>query len=341
MADLRFYRSLGPVTARELAELTGSELRGDGDQPITDAAPVDTAGVEELTFLTDPRLADVLHAQRPAACVVAADLAPRAEGACRVLLINDNPRLAMAQIAARLWAPVEPESGAPVSPDAEIADDARIGPGAVVAQGAYIGAGAVIGPGAYLGPSVRIGAGSRVGAGARIEFATVGEGSDIGANCAIGGAGFGVAAGKGAPVAIPHIGKVWIGDDVRIGALCAIDRGMFHDTVIEDHVKMDNLCHVAHNCRIGRGTVIAALAGISGSTTIGEGVTMGGRVGVSDHVEIGDGAQIGADSAVMENVPAGARWKGAPAKPIRAYFRELAWLKRLAAQRGGAGGEDR
>jgi UDP-3-O-[3-hydroxymyristoyl] glucosamine N-acyltransferase len=331
VADLRFYRPLGPVVAQELAELTGSELRGDGTRRIEDVAPVDAADAGDITFLVDPKRVDVVHARRPGACVAPADLAARIEGACDAVLVNERPRLALARIAMRLWAPIELEHGKDlVSPEAEIDPTATIGPGAVVGPQARIGARTVIGPNAVIGRAVEIGADCRIGGGSHIEFARIGDRAQIGANCVIGGAGFGVAPSPEGPVFIPHLGAVRIGDDVRMGSLCAIDRGMFWETIIEDQVKMDNLCHIAHNCRIGKGALLAGFAGVSGSSTIGAGAVLGGRAGVADHITVGDGAVLGAFAGVMWDVPAGERWVGSPAKPNREFFREVAALRRLA-----------
>lgn len=341
MADLRFYRPLGPVEAQELAGLTGSELRGDPARSVTDVAPVDGAGAQDVTFLADPKRVEVVLTRRPAICVAPAELAARIEGACDALLVNERPRLALARIATRLWAPIELEHGGDlISPEAEIDAAATIGPGAVIGPQARIGARTVIGPNAVIGRAVEIGADCRIGGGSHIEFARIGDRTQLGANCVIGGSGFGVAPSPEGPVFIPHLGAVRIGDDVRMGSLCAVDRGMFWETVIEDQVKMDNLCHIAHNCRIGKGALLAGFAGVSGSSTIGAGVVMGGRAGVADHIRIGDGAVLGAFSGVMWDVPAGERWVGSPAKPNREFFREVAALRRLASRKPKNRSED-
>jgi len=90
---------------------------------------------------------------------------------------------------------------------------------------------------------------------------------------------------------------------------------------------------IAPNVRIGGTCVMAAQSGISGSTVIGDGVQFGGRAGVADHINIGDGARIAAASGVMKDVPAGETWGGAPARPIRQWMRENAWLMRQASRR--------
>ena len=120
---------------------------------------------------------------------------------------------------------------------------------------------------------------------------------------------------------------------VTLGANSCIDRGLLEDTVIGEGTHIDNLCHIGHNSRIGSHVVMAAFAGISGSSTVGDGVQFGGRVGLKDHVHVGQGARIAPGAAVLSDVPAGETWAGYPSKPIRTWMRELAWLARAAQKR--------
>ena len=96
--------------------------------------------------------------------------------------------------------------------------------------------------------------------------------------------------------------------------------------------KIDNLCQIAHNVILGRNVLIASFTGISGTVTVGDGVVMGGRVGIADHVNIGDGAQLAASAGIFRDIPAGERWAGIPAKPLRQYFREVSWLEKQVSK---------
>ncbi|MBN9291359.1 MAG: UDP-3-O-(3-hydroxymyristoyl)glucosamine N-acyltransferase, partial [Hyphomicrobium denitrificans] len=134
-----------------------------------------------------------------------------------------------------------------------------------------------------------------------------------------------------------QIGRVIVQDDVEIGANTTIDRGALKDTMIGEGTKIDNLCQIGHNVVLGRHCVIVAMCGISGSTELGDYVVMGGQSGTVGHIKIGTGAQVGGASHPAHDVPAGARYFGTPAKPLRESAREQALLKRLAARdRSGA-----
>ena len=115
--------------------------------------------------------------------------------------------------------------------------------------------------------------------------------------------------------------------------MTTIDRAMFGATHIGKGCKFDNLVQIGHNNTIGAYSMFAAHVGISGSCTIGSGVIMGGKAGVADHITIGDGAVLVAGASTMHDVPAGERWSGVPAKPIRQHMREVAMIRRLGTQK--------
>lgn len=327
MIDPRFYEALGPVTVRALAP--SAELGGDGDHKVNSAAPAERAGPNDLCYYEGKKGASLTS---PAgACIIApvqAHLAPEA----KALILSERPRSTFARLVNLLLRPRAFVAGAPaIDPSARIEEGARILPGAVIGPDVQIGAGAEIGPNAVIGPGVTIGRRARIGPRVSIGFALVGDDVNILAGAVIGEQGFGVAGDAAGPVDVPHLGRVIVQDRVTIGANSTIDRGVFDDTIIGEDVKIDNLCHVAHNCSIGRGSLIAAFAGISGSTKVGDGVTMGGRVGVADHRTIGPGATLAGGAAVFQDVPAGEVWSGYPAKPLRKWLREAAWLSRRAA----------
>lgn len=328
MIDPRFYEALGPVTVRALSP--SADIGGDAERTVSGVASSERAGPGDLCYYEPKGKSPAPLATAPGACIIAPALAHLAPNA-GALILAERPRAMFARLAPQLVRPRRITGPTHVDPSAVLEDGVMLAPGVVVGAGARIGAGAEIGPNSIIGPGVAIGRRSRIGARVSIAFALIGDDVNILAGAVIGEQGFGVAGDASGPVDVPHLGRVVIQDRVTIGANSTIDRGVFDDTVLGEDVKIDNLCHVAHNCVIGRGALIAAFAGISGSTIVGDGVTMGGRVGVADHRNIGKGATLAGGAAVFQDVPAGEVWSGYPAKPLRKWLREAAWLSRKSA----------
>lgn len=334
MPDPRFFQDLGPVSLAELAQLTGARLASEAHGPVqvSRVAVLAKAGRDSVTFVTDKRYMVDLAQADAAACFVSEALATGVPAGCAAL-VTRHPQAAYAVAANRLHRPRIHVGEAGLSPDAVLEADVVLGPGAVVGQGAHVGRGTVIGANAVIGPGVAIGRDCVIGPNATIGFALIGDRVHILANATVGEQGFGAAAGPTGIVDIPQLGRAILQDGVTIGAHSAVDRGAYEDTIVGENTKIDNMVHIAHNCRVGRNCVMAAYTGISGSVTIGDGARFGGRAGVADHLTIGDGAQVGAAAGVLRNVPAGETWSGFPAQPVRQWLREVAWISKSAARR--------
>jgi UDP-3-O-[3-hydroxymyristoyl] glucosamine N-acyltransferase len=209
----------------------------------------------------------------------------------------------------------------------------------VIEAGVTIGAGTTIGFGSSIGVGVSIGADCRIHPRVVIYSGTsLGDRVVVQAGAVLGSEGFGYVRDEatGAYVQFPQEGTLFIEDDVEIGANTTIDRGALEETRIARGVKIDNLVHVGHNEQVGANTVIAAQAGISGSSSIGAGAVLAGQVGIGDHAAVGDGVILGGQGGVLPHKnlrgPGQLFW-GTPAKPVKQHLRELASLTRLARRK--------
>ncbi|MFT0891419.1 UDP-3-O-(3-hydroxymyristoyl)glucosamine N-acyltransferase [Pseudochelatococcus sp. G4_1912] len=344
MSDPVFFPGGGPVTLDEIAALAGIALPAgvDGARMFASVATLESAGPGDLAYMDNPRYSEALAVTKAGACLVSPRFAAKvSEGT--IALVTAQPYRVFAQILSRLYpTAMRPQPlfsasgvspGAVVHPDARLESGVAVDPGAVIGPGVEIGSGTLIGANAVIGTGVRIGRDCRIGAGVSLSHSLLGNRVIIHPGASIGQDGFGFAMSGAGHLKVPQIGRVIIQDDVEVGANTTIDRGASRDTIVGEGTKIDNLVQIGHNVMIGRHCVIVSHVGISGSTTLGDFVVLGGQAGVVGHVTIGSGVQVAAGSGVTMDLPPGTKWGGAPAKPLKAWMREIAWLKRMVANR--------
>ena len=315
----------------DLASQLGVPLEGDPDLEVTGVAALDAATADDLVFVRTASYAARLDASPARAVVAPVGLAVGARSALR----SDDPSRDFYR-AARLLVP-ESEVSPGIHPTAVVAPDAKVDPSAsvgatcVVGPRAEIGPRTVLHPGAVLYDAVRVGADCVIHARCVIAAASVlGDRVVLQPGVVIGGDGFGYTGQEGGGLAkIHNVGRVWLEDDVEIGANSTVDRGTLGDTRIGRGTKIDNLVQIGHNCTIGEHCLIVAQAGIAGSTALESGVVLLAQAGIAGHKQIGANAFIGPQSGVHKDVPTGARVLGTPQRLERAFHREMAALARL------------
>ncbi|MCU0913983.1 MAG: UDP-3-O-(3-hydroxymyristoyl)glucosamine N-acyltransferase [Planctomycetes bacterium] len=322
------------ATIEELAARLGAEVRAAGTArhtTISDIQPVDAAGPEHITFVTDARHAAAAAKSRAAAVLVASPL----ETVAKPQLVVRNVQAALIE-TLNFFAPAPVVADVGVAPSARLgtnvrlAEDVTVGPGAVLEDNVQIGARTRIGAGCHVGANTIIGADCRLDAHVVVYHGcTLGHHVIIQANSTIGAVGFGYAFIDGAHRLIPHRGGVLLEDFVEIGANSCVDRAKFGNTIVGAGTKIDNLVQIAHNVVIGKCCVIAAQVGVAGSCRIGDGVVLAGQVGLADNIEIGAGAMVGAQAGVMNNVAPGEKLAWSPALSVREAARVIAHLLRL------------
>ena len=344
-ADPRFHLYAGPQTLAAILAAAGGRAVDSGGDPgrrFDGVAPLAEAGPGEVSFLAERRYLDALRATGAGAVILQPSFAGTVPAGA-VSVLTDAPQLAFARVAALFHPPPPPRPG--VHPTAVVGEGATVGEGtevgayAVIGEGARIGGGCVLHPHVVVGPGVEIGDGCRLHAHSSVSHAVLGRNVVLHPGARVGQEGFGFApTPEGRFETMPQLGRVVLGDEVQIGANACVDRGAQGDTVLGPGTRLDNLVQVGHNARTGRGCILVAQSGVSGSTALGDFVTVAAQAGLAGHLRIGSKARVGAQAGVMNDVPAGTDVLGSPAWPVRQTWRAIAHLRRIG--RGGEGKAD-
>jgi UDP-3-O-[3-hydroxymyristoyl] glucosamine N-acyltransferase len=182
-----------------------------------------------------------------------------------------------------------------------------------------IGKNVLIGNNCYICKDVTIGDNVCIRNNVSIECKTViGNNSIINSGVIIGTDGFGYYKTEdGTNVKVPHFGGVIIGSDVEIGANTCIDRGTLDDTIIEDNVKIDNLCHIAHNTQIKENSFVIALSMLGGSSVLEKNTYIAPGALVMNQITVGEKSLVGMGAVVTKNVESNKVVVGVPARVIK------------------------
>ncbi len=323
-------------TLAELAELTRAQLVGNPDQRIKGVDALDTASIDDASFLANSRYKEHMKASRAGVICVDknCDLIPQ-----RNFLISSNPSQTFQIIAEAIMGEQAASTGftgihptAVIHPDACVAPSAQIGPYVVIDRGTTVAAGA------KLMAHVSIGAGCDIGEDCILyphavvrERCVLGKRVILQPGAIIGSCGFGyITDSSGYHQKLEQLGNVILDDDVEVGANTTIDRARFKTTRIHKGTKIDNLVQVGHNVELGKDNLIVSQTGIAGSTKTGRHVVMGGQVGVVGHVEIGDNVIIASRGGVSKDIKTSGKFNGSPVIPLTDYNRQQVHLRKIA-----------
>ncbi|HEV8504962.1 MAG TPA: UDP-3-O-(3-hydroxymyristoyl)glucosamine N-acyltransferase [Chitinophagaceae bacterium] len=322
-------------TASQIALLINGKIEGDANASVNSFGKIEEATTGQLAFLANPKYEDHLYSTQASVIIVNESLQLKQHVGSTLIRVPDAYS-AFATLLSKYQEMMTQQMNGIQQPS-YIAKTASYGENVFVGAFAYLGENVNIGnntkifPGVFIGDNVKIGSGTIIHPGVKIyKDCIVGDRVTIHAGTVIGSDGFGFAPqADGSFKKVPQIGNVIIENEVEIGANTTIDRATIGSTIIKAGAKLDNLIQVAHNVEIGNSTVIAAQAGISGSTKIGKGAMIGGQAGVVGHLQIGDGAKINAQSGVSKSIEAGKAVTGSPAHDYTAALRSQAISRNL------------
>lgn len=339
-------------TLTQIATALGATLEGDGDLKVTGAAEPAAAQSDQLALAMDPKYGDGLAKGAAQAAILWQGADWQSLG-LKAAIFVPRPRYAMSGLTTLMDPGPEIEAG--IHPMAVVHPSAKIGAGAAIGPFVVVGRDVTIGEGARIASHTSLAEGSTVGRNALIlQGVKIGARVTIGDNfiaqpgCVIGSDGFSFVTPEKSGVEnvrkslgdqgeaaqqswtrIHSLGSVTIGNDVEIGANCAIDRGTIRDTTIGNGTKLDNLVHIGHNVQVGDDCLLCGQVGIAGSSRIGNRVVMAGQCGVNDNIFVGDDVIAGGATKIFTNAPAGRVLLGYPAVKMETHIEMQKSLRRL------------
>jgi UDP-3-O-[3-hydroxymyristoyl] glucosamine N-acyltransferase len=322
-------------TAQQIAMMSGGKVEGDPNAAVGSFGKIEEAQAGQLAFLANPKYEDFLYTTKASVIIINESLELKQPVSASLIRVKDAYTAFAGLLAKYQEIQSQQLSGRqePVYVDASatIGEHVFLGAFAYVGKNVRIGNHVKIYPQVFIGENVVIDDYTVLHPGVKIYHdCQLGKRVTVHAGSVVGADGFGFAPqADGSFKKVPQIGNVVVEDNVEIGANSTIDRGTIGSTIIRKGAKIDNLVQVAHNVEVGSNTVIAAQAGISGSTKLGTNVMIGGQVGIVGHINIGDRAKINAQSGVSKSVEPGKAVTGSPAFDYTASLRSQAISRRL------------
>lgn len=294
-----------PYRLEEVADIIGSKYVGDPDFPVLGMNEIHVVQPGDIVFVDHPKYYE-RALNSPATIILINKEVSCPQG--KALLISDDPFRDFNKLTKRLK-PFRPSNQS-------------------ISETAEIGKNTVIQPNVFIGNQVKIGKNCVIHSNVSIYDGTiVGDNVIIHAGTVIGGDAFYY---KNRPEGFDKLlsgGNVVIEDDVELGALCTIDKGVSASTTIGKGTKIDNQVQIGHDTIIGKRCLIASQVGIAGCVLIGDYVTIWGQVGITSGITIGEKAVISAQSGVSKSLPGNKAYFGTPADEFRKKYKEMASIK--------------
>lgn len=295
-------------TAAQIAAIINATIEGDAAISVGSFGKIEEAREGQLAFLANPKYEEYLYTTKASIIIINDNLQLENPVQATLLRVKDAYSAFATLLDAYQQARTQQMNG--IQNPSYIDSTATYGNNVFIGAFTYLGEKVKLGndvkifPNCFIGNGVAIGNGTIVHAGVKIlRDCVIGNNVTIHAGTVIGSDGFGFAPqADGSFKKVPQIGNVVIEDNVEIGANATIDRATIGSTIIRAGAKLDNLIQVAHNVEVGNNSVIAAQAGVSGSTKIGNNVMIGGQAGIVGHIQIADGAKINAQSGVSKSI---------------------------------------
>jgi UDP-3-O-[3-hydroxymyristoyl] glucosamine N-acyltransferase len=321
--------------AAQIAMLVNGKLEGDASVAVSSFGKIEEAKEGQLTFFANPKYEEFLYTTR-ASVVIINEAHELKQPVTATLIRVPDAYSAFATLLTKYQEIVQQQLTGIQEPS-YIAKTATVGDNVFIGAFAYLGEGVTVGdnskvyPNVFIGDNVSVGKNCVIHPGVKIYHSCkIGDNVVIHAGTVIGSDGFGFAPqADGSFKKVPQIGNVVVESNVEIGANATIDRATIGSTLIKSGAKLDNLIQIAHNVEVGHSTVIAAQAGVSGSTKIGNGVMIGGQAGIVGHIQLGDGAKVNAQSGVSKSIEPGKAVTGSPAYDYTSALRSQAAARKL------------
>lgn len=323
-------------SALQIAMMINGKVEGNPNAMVASFGKIEEAISGQLAFLANPKYEEYLYTTH-ASIIIINETQELKHSISATLIRVPDAYSAFATLLDK-YQQIKTHQLVGIQQPAYIDATAKVGEGVFIGAFSYVGEKAIIGNGAkifpntYIGNNAVVGENSIIHPGVKIYHdCLIGKNVVIHAGTVIGGDGFGFAPQPdGTFKKVPQIGNVIIEDDVEIGSNTTIDRGTLGSTIIRSGAKLDNLLQIAHNVEIGNNSVIAAQAGISGSTKVGNNVMIGGQVGIVGHLTIADGSKINAQSGVSKSIKTpNTAVTGSPAYDYTAALRSQAIARKL------------